>query len=86
MTHEATKAILAAGIICGILDGLSAIALAQLFGGEVIRTYQGIAGGIPGPATFQKGISTAVLGAVLHFAIAFGAAAFTMPPADISLS
>jgi hypothetical protein len=75
MRSKAAQAILAAGLICGILDGLSAVAITLLFGGKVIRTFQGIAGGILGPATFQQGIGSALLGVALHFLIAFGAAA-----------
>lgn len=74
MTSRAAQAILAAGLVCGVLDGLSAIALTLLFGGKILRTFQGIAGGILGPSTFQKGMSTALLGVALHFLIAFGAA------------
>jgi uncharacterized membrane protein YagU involved in acid resistance len=72
---RASQAIFWAGSICGVLDGLSAIAITVLFGGKVVRTFQGIAGGILGPATFQGGINTAMLGVALHFLIAFGAAA-----------
>ncbi len=43
--------------------------------GKVIRTFQGIAGGLLGAKTFQNGINSAMLGVALHFAIAFGAAA-----------
>jgi hypothetical protein len=75
MMSKAAQAILAAGLICGVLDGLSAIAITLLLGGKVIRMFQGIAGGILGPATFQKGVRTALLGVGLHFTIAFGAAA-----------
>jgi hypothetical protein len=75
MMSKAAQAILAAGLICGVLDGLSAIAITLLFGGKVIRMFQSIAGGVLGPATFQKGIRTALLGVGLHFMVAFGAAA-----------
>lgn len=69
------KAILYAGLICGVLDGLSAIAIALLFGGKVTRMFQGIAGGILGAKAFQGGSGAALLGVALHFLIAFGAAA-----------
>jgi hypothetical protein len=58
-----------------VLDGLSAVAITLLCGGKVIRTFQGIAAGILGPAAFQRGINTAMLGVALHFPIAYGAAA-----------
>jgi hypothetical protein len=72
---KAAQAILAAGLICGVLDGLSAVAITFLFGGKAIRMFQGIAGAILGPAASQKGAGAAVLGAGLHFVVAFGAAA-----------
>jgi hypothetical protein len=75
MMSKAAQAILAAGLICGVLDGLSAIAITRLLGGKVIRMFQGIAGGILGPDTFQWGVPTALLGVGLHFMVAFGAAA-----------
>jgi hypothetical protein len=75
MASRAAQAILAAGLICGVLDGLSAIAITLLFGGKIVRTFEGIAGGILGPATFQKGAGAALLGVGLHFVVAFGAAA-----------
>jgi uncharacterized membrane protein YagU involved in acid resistance len=58
-----------------MLDGLSAIGITLLFGGKVIRTFQGIAGGVLGPRAFQGGVDAVLLGVALHFVIAFGAAA-----------
>jgi len=75
MISRAWQAILWAGLICGLLDGLSAVAITLLFGGKVTRTFQGVASGVSGPAAFQGGISSALLGVALHFLIAFGAAA-----------
>lgn len=69
------QAILWAGLICGVLDGISAIAITLLFGGKVIRTFQGIAGGVLGAKAFQNGMSAALLGVALHFVVAVGAAA-----------
>ena len=75
MISRASQAIWWAGLICGLLDGLSAVAITLLFGGKVTRTFQGVASGVSGPAAFQGGISSALLGVALHFLIAFGAAA-----------
>jgi uncharacterized membrane protein YagU involved in acid resistance len=74
-SSRASQAILWAGLICGVLDGLSAIAITLFFGGKVIRTFQGIAAGVLGRAAFRNGARAALLGVALHFAIAFGAAA-----------
>jgi hypothetical protein len=72
---SAVSVIFWAGLICGVLDGLSAIAITLIFGGNVIRAFQGIASGILGPPAFRGGAGTAMLGIALHFVISFGAAA-----------
>lgn len=71
----AAKAILLAGFVCGVLDGISAIALTKALGGGIMRMFQGIARGVQGAAAFQQGVNSALLGVALHFTIAFGAAA-----------
>jgi hypothetical protein len=71
---RAAKAILLAGFVCGVLDGLGAIALTKALGGSTVRMFQSIACGIHGAAAFQQGANSVLLGVALHFAIAFGAA------------
>ena len=75
MKPSLAKAIAAAGTVCGILDGLSAIALTKILGGSIERMFQGIARGVLGEAAFHEGARSAALGVALHFVIAFGAAA-----------
>ena len=70
----AYRAILWAGLICGVLDGLSAIAVAGFFGVTAIRVFQGIASGLIGRSSFQGGAGSALMGVALHFLVAFGAA------------
>jgi phage shock protein PspC (stress-responsive transcriptional regulator) len=69
------KAISIAGLTCGALDISAALVVYGLMGSKPLRLLQGIAGGILGPRTYSGGTSTALLGLVLHFVIAFGAAA-----------
>ncbi len=70
------RAILYAGLVCGALDGLSAIGLTLALGGKIERMFQGIAAGVVGAqAASRGGASAALLGLALHFVIAFGAAA-----------
>ncbi|MGC9944862.1 MAG: hypothetical protein ABSF64_00565 [Bryobacteraceae bacterium] len=67
--RHALLAIAVGGLIAGALD------LAQaciLFGADIPLS---IAGGLLGPAAFQGGAGTYVLGVFLHFFIAFSAAA-----------
>jgi hypothetical protein len=65
------RAILIAGLICGTLDGLSAVALAS---GRFTRLFQFIASGVLGQGSFKGGAATVALGVALHFTIALGAA------------
>jgi len=69
-----TKAIVAAGTICGIMDITAALVVYGMMGAKPLRLLQGIAGGVLGPDTYQGGLATALLGLMLHFVIAFGAA------------
>jgi hypothetical protein len=71
---RAIQTIVAAGLICGVLDGISALILSELFGGQPIRVFQGIASGILGRNAFNGGLRTVAIGVALHFLIAFGAA------------
>ena len=69
------RAILGAGLLCGVLDITSAVVIAIASGGSPFHMLQGIAGALLGPATFQGGVATAALGLVMHFGVAFTAAA-----------
>ncbi len=71
----AYKPILWAGLICGVLDGLSAVALSAYFGGAPLRVFQGIASAMLGRGAFNGGLGTGAVGVALHFLIAFVAAA-----------
>jgi hypothetical protein len=73
--YSAFRVIFTAGLICGFLDGLSAIAIASYSGVGPMRVFQGIASGLLGRSSFQGGVGTALLGALLHFIVATGAAA-----------
>jgi len=68
----ALRTILMAGLICGVLDGLSAIALSS---GRWIRLFQYLASGLLGPRAFEGGMATVALGIATHFSVALGAAA-----------
>jgi hypothetical protein len=64
-----------AGLICGVLDGLSAVVLFGWLGLTPAQVFQGIAGGALGPAAMTGGRAAVTLGVVVHFTVAFGAAA-----------
>jgi hypothetical protein len=74
-SYSALRVIFTAGLICGFLDGLSAIAIAGYSDVSPMRVFQGIASGLLGRSSFQAGVGTALLGVLLHFIVATGAAA-----------
>lgn len=65
------RAILVAGLSCGILD----VTAAFVFYGRPLRLLQGIAYGLLGPQAFYGGWLTGSLGAACHFCVAFSASA-----------
>jgi hypothetical protein len=62
-------------LLCGSLDITAALFVYGSFGMKPLRLLQGIAGGLLGPRTFDGGLTTALLGLLCHFLIAFFAAA-----------
>ena len=63
------------GLIAGTLDILSAFINLHRIGMSPERVLQGIASGLLGRDSFRDGLTSAALGLVCHFLIAFGAAA-----------
>ena len=66
-------AIVVGGLIVGVLDLMYAIVVYSPK--KPILIPQTIASGVLGPKSYSGGVQTAVLGVVLHFVIALGAAA-----------
>ncbi len=74
--NDGLKAILFGGLAAGILDITAASVNIWLSSGRgPVRTFQSVAGGLYGAATFNGGYRTAALGLALHFLIALTAAA-----------
>jgi hypothetical protein len=71
---EAIRIIASAGILCGMLDGLSAIAVLGQFGIRPAQVFQGIARGLLGARALTAGAFSVALGIGAHFTIAIGAA------------
>lgn len=70
------KAVLAGGLVAGVLDIAAASVNVWLRSGRgPLWTLQSVAGGLYGAETFNGGWRTAALGLMLHFFIAFTAAA-----------
>jgi hypothetical protein len=73
---DAFRAIFLGGLACGVLDISQAfLAWGLLMNAAPIRILQSVASGALGPASFQMGWRSAVLGLGFHFLIAFTAAA-----------
>jgi hypothetical protein len=64
------NAMLAVGLLAGVLDIVNAIAFWRLYAGTSAATIlQSIAAGLLGKAAFEGGAATAALGLVLHLLI-----------------
>ena len=72
---RAFETIVYGGLTVGVLDGLAAVANAGLRGVGPARVFQYVAGGLLGPSAFEGGLATFLLGVLIHFLIAFTAAA-----------
>jgi len=69
------RAILWGGLICGAMDITAAVVVYGLVWGRgAIRILQSVASGLLGSVSYDGGLITALLGLLLHFCIAFGAA------------
>ena len=65
------RALLFGALTVGTLDLLDALIFFTARGARPIRIVQAIASGLLGPAAFQGGLRTAILGVCLHYFIAF---------------
>lgn len=74
-TMSPFKAILWGGLVAGVFDAIDGVVAFGLMGLNPIHVLQYIASGLLGPSAFSGGLATAALGTVLHFVIAFVAAA-----------
>ena len=64
-----------AGTAVGVLDGTAAVVSAAIRGVSPDRVFQYISSGILGRSAYEGGAATIALGVLLHFVVAFGAAA-----------
>jgi hypothetical protein len=64
--------LLRAGILTGVVDGLfSSVLSVAFYHSTVARLFQGVAAALLGNGAFAGGISTATLGLLMHFGVAF---------------
>jgi len=65
------RALLQAGILTGIVDGLWAVVLSRFYGRTVEQLWQGVASTVFGPRMFESGADGVALGLAMHFCVAF---------------
>ena len=65
------RGIIYGGVTVGVLDALAATLLTVARGRSPVRTWQGVASGLLGEASFDGGIPTMLVGLLVHFFIAF---------------
>jgi len=73
---RALRAIVTAGLVVGVLDISSALAIWWQRGIAVQRGLQGIAAGLLGTKSFEGGLATVGLGLAIHFFVAFVVVSF----------
>jgi hypothetical protein len=62
-----------AALLTAVLDGLfSSILVTFFYGSTVTRLFQGVAATLLGPAAFDGGMRTALIGVAMHVGVAFG--------------
>lgn len=64
--------LLIAGLLTGVVDGLFATVQNLLGDAPPVRLWQSVASTVLGPASFEGGVRTALIGLLLHFGVAFG--------------
>ncbi|MEO7723864.1 MAG: hypothetical protein ABIU29_04125 [Chthoniobacterales bacterium] len=75
-SNRALTSIVLGGVVAGICDLVYAVTFYGFQGVPPARILQSIASGLLGIDSYRGGWASAVLGLVIHFLIAFGAAAF----------
>ena len=62
-----------AGLVTGVIDGLFSSALSVFaYGSTATRLFQGVAATLLGSEALDGGASTAAVGVLMHFGVAFG--------------
>jgi hypothetical protein len=73
MTRDNLSRLIRAGLLTGVLDGLfSSILSVAFYDSTVTRLFQGVASTLLGKEALDGGVSTALVGVLMHFGVAFG--------------
>ncbi|HEX2644995.1 MAG TPA: hypothetical protein VHU81_18495 [Thermoanaerobaculia bacterium] len=71
MIQDPWSRLLRAGLLTGIIDGLFASVQAVLNGSTLTRLWQGVASVLLGKEALEGGTTTALVGVLMHFGVAF---------------
>jgi uncharacterized membrane protein YagU involved in acid resistance len=72
MTERMSR-LVRAGLLTGVTDGLFATVQSLVTpGSTVLRLWQGVASTVLGKSAYDGGVSTALVGLLMHFCVAFG--------------
>jgi hypothetical protein len=72
MNRDMTSRLVRAGLLTGVTDGLFACVLALFFyNSTVTRLWQGVASVLLGKSALDGGLTTAWIGVLMHFVVAF---------------
>ena len=72
-SRDALPRLVRAGFVTGVIDGLFSSALNVFaYGSTVTRLFQGVASTVLGREALDGGASTAAVGVLMHFGVAFG--------------
>jgi len=73
MTRDNLSRLVRAGLLTGVIDGLfSSVLSVAAYGSTVTRLFQGVAATLLGKEALDGGTSTALIGVLMHFGVAFG--------------
>jgi hypothetical protein len=71
--RDAVTRLVRAGVLTGVTDGLFSSVLSVVFyHSTVTRLFQGVASALLGKKALDGGTTTAVIGLLMHFGVAFG--------------
>jgi hypothetical protein len=70
-TRGAVRALIQAGLLTALIDGLFAAVSSVVYGSTPARVFQGVAATLIGPQSFQGGTRTAAIGVAMHVGVAF---------------
>jgi hypothetical protein len=73
MIRNPLSRLLLAGLLTGVIDGLFASVQSVFFNGSTVtRLFQGVASTLLGREALDGGTTTALIGVLMHFGVAFG--------------